>query len=115
MKLLPALRQKKRYLVFEILSDKKFSLSDIESEVDQALLSFLGQLGISKAAPLFLRERFNQNKQRFILKTNHSYVNETKSALILIKKIKNTPIIIKSLTVSGTIKQANQKLNEVLK
>lgn len=111
MKLLPSLKQKKRYLVFEISSSKQFSLSEIEKEVSQALLSFLGQLGLAQASPLFVREKFDYPRQMFIIKINHKYVPETKAALILIKKIKNTPLIIRSLTTAGTLKKAGRLLN----
>ena len=110
MKLLPSLRQKKRYLVFEVISKKNFTSAEIEKETYQSLQDFLGQLGIAKAAPLFIKEKSNPKKQRFLLKINHKYVDQTKAALTLIKKIKNTPLIIKSLVVSGTIKQANKLL-----
>ncbi len=112
MKLLPSLRQKKRYIVFEIISDKKFSATETEKEVYQAIHTFLGQLGVAKSAPLFLSEKFNQPKQRFILKIKHKYVDEAKAALTLIKRIKNTPIIIKSLTTTGMIKKTNKTLTE---
>ena len=108
MKLLPSLRQKKRYIVFEVISDKKFSKSDVEKNVQRALTDFLGQLGTAKAAPMFIGEKFNQAAQRFILKINHKHIDEVKAALTLIKKIKNTPVIIKSLLVTGTIKKANE-------
>lgn len=110
MKLLPSLKQKKRYLVFEVISDKKFSSTEIEKEVAQALLNFLGQLGVAKSAPLFIKEKFNQPQQRFALKINHKFVDEAKVALTLIKKIKNTPVIIKSLITTGIIKKASKSL-----
>src|SRR3989339_950558 len=99
----PSLREKKRYIIFELIGEKKFTLSEIKSEVERALLLFLGQLGLSKAAPMFIEEKFNLEAQKFTLKVNHKYVNETKAALALSKSIKNTPIIIKSVTVSGTL------------
>ena len=111
MKLSPALNQKKRYVVFEIITEKKFSLNEIKEEVDRAMLLFLGQLGLSKAAPQFVEERFNPEKQRFTLKVNHKYVDELKSALILSKSIKNTPVIIRSITTSGTLKKAGAHIN----
>jgi len=105
MKLLPSLRQKKRYIVFEIISDKKFSAAETEKEVNQALQAFLGQLNIAKAAPMFIKKQFNQVKQKFLLKINHKHVDEAKAAVSLIKKIKNTSVIIKSLTTTGMIKK----------
>lgn len=108
MKLLPSSRQKKRYVVFEIISDKKFPSVEVEKEVNQALLAFLGELGTAKAAPMFIK--FDGSKQRFVLKVNHKHVDEVKAALTLIKKIKNTSIIIKSVLTTGTIKKANKIL-----
>ena len=106
MKLLPTLKQKKRYIVFEIISETKFLAEDIKEEVDKALLLFLGQLGLSKSSPLLIKTKGN----KFILKINHQYTDECKSALLLIKKIKNKPIIIKSIITSGTIKKASTHL-----
>ena len=72
MKLSPSLKQKKRYVVFEILSEGKFSVAEVQREVDSALLLFFGQSGLARASPQFLSERFNQDKQRFLLKINHT-------------------------------------------
>tara|TARA_Y100000310_G_scaffold232565_1_gene235414 strand:- start:57 stop:377 length:321 start_codon:yes stop_codon:yes gene_type:complete len=106
MKLLPALKQKKRYVVLEIVSDTNFTLAEIRKEVDNALLLFLGQLGLSKAVPLFIKAKNN----KFIMKVNHKWVDELKSALILIKRIKNKSVIVKSIITSGTLKKASTHL-----
>ncbi|MBI4152820.1 hypothetical protein HY495_03855 [Candidatus Woesearchaeota archaeon] len=104
MKLLPSLKQRKRYLVFKIRAEKTFSAAEIQEAVEQALQDFLGQLGMARAAPLFFKD-LSQNNQ-FVLKINHHYVDEVKSALILIKKIKNTPVLLHSITTSGILKKA---------
>ncbi len=109
MTLLPTLRQKKRYILFEIKAFIHFSALDVKDEVDKALLLFLGQLGVARSSPMFLTEAFNVEKQQFILKVNHKYVNEAKAALILIKKIKNTPVFLRSVSVSGSIKKVKEK------
>lgn len=108
MNLLPSLKQKKRYVVFEILSDTQYPVKDIAEEVDKSLLLFLGQLGLSKSSPLFLKEKYKNNK--FVIKVNHTWVNELISGVILIKSIKNTPVIIRSVITSGTLKKASIKL-----
>lgn len=110
MKLLPTLKENKRYIVFEVLSAQRFSFPEIKEAVDSALQFFLGQLGLSKAAPMLLKEKFSQDKQRFVVKVNHKYTDEVKSALILSKKIKNTSVIIKSIITSGTLKKINSYL-----
>ena len=111
MKLKPSLRQKKRYVVFEVVADKKFSLLEVKDEVDKTMKDFFGQLGLSKASPLFLKEKFNQEKQRFVVKINHQHVDELKAALTLCKSIKNTPVIVKSIITSGTLKKASLQLS----
>ena len=58
MKLLPSLRQKKRYIVFEIIADEKFSFAEVKEEIDKVMKEFWGQLGLGKASPLILKERF---------------------------------------------------------
>jgi len=112
MRLLPSLRQKKRYIAFELISDAQFSSSEVEAEVNPALQTFLGQLGVAKAAPLFISKQFDKAQQRFVLKVNHKYTDEVKAALTLIKKIKNTPVIVRSLVTTGMINKANKKINE---
>ncbi|MBI4980854.1 hypothetical protein HZC30_04840 [Candidatus Woesearchaeota archaeon] len=109
MGLMPSLRQKKRYVVFEIIAEKKFAIQEVRAAVDEALRSFLGQLGIGKAAPLFVEEKFDFDAQKFMLKVNNKFVDEIKMGVALCKSIKNNPIIIKSVIVSGSIKKAGEK------
>lgn len=59
---------------------------------------------------MLLEEKFNREKQRFLIKVNHKYVDELKAGIILAKAIKNIPIIIKSLITSGTLKKASLSL-----
>ena len=83
MKPLASLKQKKRYIVFQ--TEPKQSKEDLQKAVKEALRDFLGVLGVAKAAPLFAKYK----NGKFILKINHKYVDEAKSAVILIKTIKN--------------------------
>ena len=112
MKLLPALKQRKRYLVFEIIADKTFSFSDIKEQLEKDLLLFWGHLGLSRAVPMFVKEKFNKENQRLVIKVNHKHVDELKTGLSLSKSIKNTPVIIKSIITSGTLKKASANLTK---
>ena len=105
MPLLPSLKPKKRYIVFRIISPESYSVLEIESAVQEALLRFLGELGAAKAGPMFIKEKCKNNQ--FIIKVNHKYVDEVKSAVILIKSIKKVPVILRSSKVSGTLKKAS--------
>ncbi len=107
MRLLPSLRQKKRYVVVEAQSAAKFSYTDLAEGITYALQQFWGELGLAKASPLFLPEKFNPSRQRVMLKVNNPFVDEFKAALTLSKKIKNTPVILRSIVASGTLKKAS--------
>ncbi len=102
MKLQPSLRHKKRYIVFEIKAEIPLSMPEVQQEVEKALLLFLGQLGVAKAEPMFLKEKWKE--PRFVLKVAHNWVDEVKSALILIKKVKNQSVLVHSIITSGTLK-----------
>ncbi len=110
MKLKPSLRQKKRYVLFEIQAAKTFSLAEVSEAVEFSLQRFLGELGMAKASPLLVKEKWHEKKQRFVLKVNHTHVDEVKSAVILNKKIKNTPVLIRSIVISGTLKKISSHL-----
>lgn len=112
MRLLPSLRQKKRYVVFEIRAEQKFSFVDIKAEVQKALHQFLGYQGMAKASPLLLAERFNEPKQRFVVKVSNTFVDELKAALLFCTQINHVPIIIRSLITSGTLKKAGLYLDK---
>src|SRR3989338_1423865 len=108
MKLQPSLRHKKRYIVFEVKAETPLSMSDVQPEVEKALLLFLGQLGVAKAEPMFLKEKCKE--PRFVLKVAHNWVDECKSALILIKKVKNQSVLVRSIITSGTLKGIEEYL-----
>ena len=110
MRLLPSLRQKKRYVVVEVLPEKPLSAAELKAGIEQALQSFWGQIGLARAGPLILSEKWHG--QRGIIKVNHAYVDELKAALVLNKKIKNTSIILRSIATSGTLKTASSYLEK---
>ncbi len=105
MKLLPSLKSKKRYVVFEIISTKAFLFEEVEEAVLAALQHFLGELGVAHASPMLIKEKYKNNT--FIIKVNPTYVKECIAALMLIKKIKNTPVIVRSKITSGTLKKSS--------
>ena len=108
--ILPTLKEKKRYLVFEIISDNQ--IKDFKAISEQILnksLELLGQLGVAKAGIQILPNKWNMQFQRGLIRVHHTQVNELKSALTLIEKINNKKVIIKSIGVSGILNKAEQK------
>lgn len=100
------MREKKRYIVFEVIADKKLSFSNVAEKIFQQNLEFLGELGCARSGLMVLDE-WKQNKG--ILKVNNKYLNETRAALALIKEINNQKVIVKTVGVSGILKKAKEK------
>ena len=101
----PAWRERKRYILFQIFSTKKIEKEEVLRLVTQAGLRFLGELGMAKAGIQFLPETFIERNQTGILRTGHKYVDETKSALALVKDSNGKKISVACLKVSGSIKK----------
>lgn len=103
--LLPTLRERKRYLCFEIISKNKVNFTEAYRQLWLSLHSFLGELGLAKANVLVLNN-YDAESQRGIIKVSHKHVNEVKSALMFIKEIGRESAIVRTVGVSGIIKKA---------
>ena len=107
---LPSLREKKRYLAFEVISKEKISdVNLISSAIMEASLRFLGQFGAAKAGLMVLSNKWNAQLQRGIMKVSHKHVDAVKAALTFADKIDNADVIFKSVGVSGILRKAENK------
>ena len=67
---LPSLREKKRYLVFEVISKGKISNADeVSDAIWRSSLQFIGQLGAAKAGLMVLNNKWSSELQRGISKS----------------------------------------------
>ena len=104
--ILPSLREKKRYLVFEVISKEKISdFEHVANEIQHCSLQFLGKLGAAKAGIIPLANKWNESLQRGIMKVSHKHVDAAKASLMFT----NNDIIFRSLGVSGILKKAESK------
>ena len=106
--LLPSLREKKRYLAFEIISNKKIGKMPYE-EIQKSMLDLHGSVGLADAGLIFLKNKWSTELQRGIVKVNHKGVDKLKGSLCFVDKINNSESIIKSVGVSGILKKAEEK------
>jgi len=107
--ILPSLREKKRYLAFEIVSKSKIKdFSAVSRAIWTSLLSFEGELGAAKAGIWLLPDKYNEKTQRGIIKVTHKHVNSLKASLALIKNIENQDVIVRSLVSSGILNKATK-------
>ncbi len=103
--LLPSLKEKRRYVSFEIISKNKIYFNEIKKTIISSYKNLFGDMGLAKANLKIIKEKENTG----IIKTNHKYVDEVKASLSLIKKINNQKIIARGTGVSGIIKKLRTK------
>lgn len=102
----PTLREKKRYIMFQVISEEGETIdySDLEQAIWNTCLDFLGEYGVSKASIWLVKNCWNEKKHVGIIRCNHKSVHDVIASLGLISRLGDTKIIIKIIKVSGTIK-----------
>ncbi len=103
MPLLPSLKEKKRYVAFEVVSKERLSFNQVKKLIEEALFKYIGLLGTSKAGMQILKEKYNNNKG--LIRINHKFTNYLKACFTLINK----KTIVRSLGTSGILKKAEIK------
>lgn len=99
----PALREKKRYVVFETL--KKRPYNEVKGKLYKELLAFLGEKGTGEMGLIFLPEHWKG--QRGVIRVSHKKVNELKMIIGLIKEMK-----AKTIKTTGSLKKAKKLMEE---
>lgn len=97
--ILPSLREKKRYILYEVIAEKLLKAEAIRAAINQGLLRFLGELGCAKAGIMFIETKENKG----ILRVDNTMVDHVKTSLSLIKEINESKVIIRTTRVSGTL------------
>lgn len=110
MRLKPSQREKKRYVVFEIVSDAQFAFRDVKDTIQQASLRYLGEFGTQKAHPIVMESMYGGNKG--IVRVSRDALNDIKSTLTMIKRIQGKDVSVKAIGVSGILKKARMKFLE---
>ncbi len=98
--LIPSLREKKRYVAFEIQTEKKLEFDEAKKSVESSIKEFLGDLGMARSGIIFMKD-WKDNKG--IIKVNTNFVDEIKASLALIKDVNQNKAKVRSLLVSGSI------------
>jgi|SRR3989344_2784452 len=101
IKLLPSLREKKRYIAFNIISEKNLSKNSVVKAVQISCRSFLGELNYGKAGINVVDNLTNSKKG--IVRVNNKYIDHVKASLILIKKVDGEKVIFKNVKSSGVL------------
>ena len=108
---MPSLRQRKRYIVFEIISDE--AIKDerlVWSKIRETTRDFLGTLGFAKAGPRFVGNCWSNEKQKGIIQVNHDCLDHVRACLAQVQNINGSPVIVRSVGVSGILNKAKNLL-----
>ncbi|USG99783.1 ribonuclease P protein component 2 [Thermococcus argininiproducens] len=103
----PTLRDKYRYIAFQVIGERPFKKDEIKRAIWDAALRTLGELGTARTKPWFIK--FNEKTQTGIVRCDREYVEELRFAFSLVTEINDSKAIIRSLGVSGTIKRLKIK------
>ncbi|MBI4151043.1 hypothetical protein HY492_02875 [Candidatus Woesearchaeota archaeon] len=104
----PSLREKKRYLAFEVLGSK-LPAESVSRAVKSAVLQFVGELGLAKMGLIVLNDCYKNNKG--IAKCSHTSLDTLKASLAFVKDIDGHAVTVRSLTASGAVNKAKASLS----
>lgn len=108
---MPSLRERKRYLAFEIISEAPIEeFNEFSEAFWTKSLEFLGELGCADAGFILIHEKYNKGLQRGVIRVNNKHLNKLRATLALIENIDNKKSIVRSIAVSGMLNKAAQKL-----
>lgn len=108
--LLPALREKKRYVVCEVLSEKPIAnRAAVTNAILSSFLSLFGEASLAHAGLQPIPE-YNAENQRTIVRVGHTSVPALKAAITLVRTIDHQSVIVRSVSVSGMLKKAKSHL-----
>ncbi len=108
--LLPSLREKKRYLVYEVLSDQDFGAHDVSGSIRDNFAELFGEKGLADAGLIFPKGKFNKDTGRGIVRVSHTSLDELRASFVFISGIKGKSAIVRSVIASGMIGKAEEVL-----
>ncbi len=103
------LREKSRYIAYQVISEKKLIFPDLNNALWNSILNFLGELNAANARIWIMKDTYDDWKQTGTIKCAHDFVEHVRSAIILIQRIGDVRVAVKILGVSGTMKGARTK------
>ncbi|HIE31200.1 MAG TPA: ribonuclease P [Methanosarcinales archaeon] len=104
MRLLPSLREKKRYLAFEMLSEGAISRRDFIDELNRSASSLLGDVGSSECGIKML----SFGREGGIVRCAHTRTTHTRAVLATINRVRGMRVAVHVIGISGTVKGAER-------
>jgi len=101
-----SLRDRKRYIVFELIAEKKLNENGVRISLNKLFLQLYGEIGFSKMNLNLIQ--FNEKNGKGILRCRHSFLEEAKAGLLFSGKVNEIKLIPRILRVTGTVRKAKE-------
>lgn len=105
-----SLREKKRYVAFQVISEDNLEFSDVVNAFWHSLLDIFGEIQASSINFWLVKDAWNEDEQTGLIKCNHTHVSKIRLALGLLERIGDEEVSVRTIGVSGTLKSARKKL-----
>lgn len=99
----PSMRERKRYIRYEITGEKKLDMKRVQKGLLTKLNSLLGVFQSAKAGLIPIS--FETKTQEGILRVNHTAVDLIRSCFVLIKEIEGQQVMITTKNISGILRK----------
>ncbi len=107
---MPSLRERKRYLAFEIISETPIeNFGAVSRSITGTALEFIGELGCAEAGMMILKDKYDSANQRGLIRVNNKSLDKLRASLALIQQVGGQDVIVRSVGTSGIIKKAINK------
>jgi RNase P/RNase MRP subunit POP5 len=108
--LMPSLKEKKRFVVFEIISNRPVEeFKEVYQAIWQKSNEYLGRFETARAGLWLLADKWDQKKQKGILKINNKYMDKIKAVFALTTEVGKEKAILRSVGASGILNKAEKK------
>jgi ribonuclease P/MRP protein subunit POP5 len=106
LSVLPSLRERRRYLLFEVFSERAIDKRELLKELWDSLYSLYGDLGASESKVWLIDYQTTEGATsgRGILRCAHHKVEEVRASLACIHAVNDVRVGIRVIRTSGTIK-----------
>lgn len=106
----PSLRGRRRYIVFEVISERGIDKKALLKEILDSIYSLYGDVGASESKLWLIGydKRKDTDIGRGILRCAHDKVEEVRAALACIHSVNEARVGISVIGISGTIKGATR-------
>lgn len=101
---MPTLREKERYVAFQVISEDSIMYSDLESAIWDSMMNFFGEHGTAKTSMWIVKNLYDEQNQIGVVRCNNKSVQDVITGLGLISRLGDVRVTIKILSVSGTIR-----------